>query len=117
VDLFSDSSQTRLLGLARSADIVIWDFAKSNGFAIVILDKDFSDLSLLKGYPPKVVWLRCGNSTVAEVEKLIRVCVPRSLSPAWHPLPRGSALSGPNCALAVGCSALNPFSSFWVAIN
>ncbi len=117
MDVFSDSSQTRLLRLARSADIVIWDFAKSNGFAIVILDKDFSDLSLLKGHPPKVVWLRCGNSTVAEIEKLIHVSLPRNPSPAWHPLPRGSALSGPNCALAVRCSALHPFSSFWVAIN
>ena len=33
---------------------------------IVTLDADFADLSLLRGQPPKVIWLRCGNSTVAE---------------------------------------------------
>lgn len=75
-DVFPDSSQTRLLGMAQSADTEIWDFAKINGFVVVTLDKDFSDLSLLRGHPPKVIWLRCGNSTVASVEELIRIHLP-----------------------------------------
>jgi predicted nuclease of predicted toxin-antitoxin system len=36
------------------------------------LDKDFSDLALQRGAPPKIIWLRCGNSTVKEVERWLR---------------------------------------------
>lgn len=75
-DVFPDSSQTRLLGMAQSSDAIIWEFAKTNGFVVVTLDKDFSDLSLLRGHPPKVIWLRCGNSPVAGIERLIRIHLP-----------------------------------------
>jgi predicted nuclease of predicted toxin-antitoxin system len=39
---------------------------------IVILDKDFAGLAAWRGSPPKVIWLRCGNSTVVELERLLR---------------------------------------------
>jgi predicted nuclease of predicted toxin-antitoxin system len=71
-DIFPDSTQTRLLGFGAEADSAIWQHAKDNGFVVVTLDKDFSDLALQRGVPPKIIWLRCGNSTVAEVERLIR---------------------------------------------
>jgi predicted nuclease of predicted toxin-antitoxin system len=29
-------------------------------------------LALQRGAPPKIIWLRCGNSTVAEIERLLR---------------------------------------------
>lgn len=69
---FPDSTQTRLLGFNRADDSVIWEYARTNGFVVVSLDKDFADLSFVRGAPPKVIWLRCGNSTVAEVEALLR---------------------------------------------
>ena len=72
-DVFPDSTQTRLLGFGRADDPVIWEHARANGFVIVTLDKDFADLALVRGAPPKVIWLRCGNSTVAEVEQLLRL--------------------------------------------
>jgi predicted nuclease of predicted toxin-antitoxin system len=71
-DLFPESSQTRLLGFAQTSDEVIWQHARDHDFVIVTLDKDFADLALLRDAPPKTVWLRCGNSTVSEVERLIR---------------------------------------------
>ena len=75
-DVFPDSTQTRLLGFGRAGDPVIWEHARTNGFVIVTLDKDFADLALVRGAPPKVIWLRCGNSTVAEVEQLLRLNLP-----------------------------------------
>jgi predicted nuclease of predicted toxin-antitoxin system len=72
-DIFADSTQTGLLGFNRAADTVIWEHARANGFVVVTLDKDFADLSFIRGAPPKVIWLRCGNSTVAEVEHLLRL--------------------------------------------
>ncbi|MBI2926424.1 MAG: DUF5615 family PIN-like protein [Verrucomicrobia bacterium] len=72
-DFFPDSTQTRLLGFERALDQVVWEHAKTQGFVVVTLDKDFADLALLRGAPPKIIWLRCGNSTVAEVERLLRL--------------------------------------------
>ena len=79
-DIFPASTQTRLLGFSTAGDPEIWQHAQQNGFAIVTLDADFSDLSVLRGHPPKVIWLRCGNSTVAEVEALLRANTERILA-------------------------------------
>ena len=71
-DIFPDSTQTRLLNFSTADDSIIWQHAKDNGFIVVTLDKDFADLAWQRGMPPKIIWLRCGNSTVAEVERLLR---------------------------------------------
>ena len=71
-DVFPDSTQTRLLGLATATDDTIWEYAKQHGFAVVTLDADYYDLSLLRGHPPKLIWLRCGNQRTASIERLLR---------------------------------------------
>jgi predicted nuclease of predicted toxin-antitoxin system len=70
--LFPGSSQVRLLGLAQADDRAIWDYAGSNGFALVSLDVDFADRAILIGPPPKVIWLRCGNQPTEIIEELLR---------------------------------------------
>jgi len=72
-DLFPGSTHTRLIGMSISPDWDIWTHARINSLIIVTLDKDYADLSMLHGAPPKVIWLRCGNSTVDEVERLLRL--------------------------------------------
>jgi predicted nuclease of predicted toxin-antitoxin system len=47
--------------IAAVSDERIWQFAKSEGFAIVSMDEDFRHLSARFGFPPKVVWVRLGN--------------------------------------------------------
>lgn len=71
-DVFPDSTQTRLVGMATSADNAVWEYAKQNGFILVSLDSDFHDMSMLRGHPPKLIWLRCGNSSVQTIEGLLR---------------------------------------------
>jgi predicted nuclease of predicted toxin-antitoxin system len=71
-DLYPGSSQVRLLGLDRAPDELIWETAKREGYVIVTQDVDFVNLSLLKGPPPWVVWLRCGNQPSAVIEQLLR---------------------------------------------
>ena len=71
-DLFPGSAQVRPLGLDRADDAVVWRHAADKDFAIVTLDSDFADLSALRGAPPKIVWLRCGNRSTAEVEAILR---------------------------------------------
>ena len=59
-------------GLDESEDHEIWTFAKVNEFTIVTKDSDFNDLSIIRGHPPKVIWLRVGNCNVSEIEEKIR---------------------------------------------
>jgi len=71
-DLYPDSQHIREVGMKKSQDIDIWEYAKANSFAIVSKDFDFQQRSLLLGYPPKVVRLRVGNCTVQTIEDLLR---------------------------------------------
>ena len=70
--LYPESNHVFKLGLDRALDSEVWDYAKQQGFLIVTKDSDFSDLCLLKGFPPKVVWIRRGNCKTSEIEKILR---------------------------------------------
>ncbi len=65
--LFPQSSQVALLGLDRADDTEIWAIARKEEFAIVTKDADFVELSLMQGFPPKVIWLNLGNISNTEV--------------------------------------------------
>ena len=55
------------------SDNFIWKYAKDNNFIIATYDEDFSNIQLLNGFPPKIIWLRCGNRTTKVLsEKLIK---------------------------------------------
>jgi len=72
-DAFPNVEQIRKLGLEDSSDEEIWKFAKQNDYTIVTFDSDFYDLSLVWGQPPKIVWIRTGNLTTTEIERLLRM--------------------------------------------
>ena len=44
----------------------------ASGFTIVTKDSDFNDLVLMRGFPPKVIWLRLGNCTTRQVADVLR---------------------------------------------
>jgi predicted nuclease of predicted toxin-antitoxin system len=68
---YPNSSQVALEGLEQADDAEIWQYAKDYEFVIVTKDSDFQELSLLRGAPPKVIWLRTGNTTKANVLHLL----------------------------------------------
>ena len=72
-DVFPGSRHVYPLGLDKAPDSGVWDFAHDNGFVLVTKDADYSELVLLRGFPPKVLWLRLGNCTTAQVEALLRL--------------------------------------------
>ena len=72
IDLFPGTNQVRPLGLERTDDRVIWNYAKVNGFVLVTLDADFVEMAGLLGPPPKVIRLRCGNQPTAFIAALLR---------------------------------------------
>jgi len=59
---FPKAKQVRQLGIENYSDNEIWKFAKENHYTIVTFDADFFDLSNFKGHPPKIIWLRFGNT-------------------------------------------------------
>ena len=48
------------IGLGTALDIEIWQYAYDHNYMIVTKDVDFSELGLIKGFPPKVIWIRRG---------------------------------------------------------
>ena len=71
-DLFPGSSHVQSVGLDCATDDVVWDYARQNGFAIVSKDEDYNSMSVVRGSPPKVIWLLLGNCTTAQVEAVFR---------------------------------------------
>lgn len=72
-DLFPHISHVYTHGLDEVGDVVVWEFARREGYTLVTKDSDFNDLIPLRGFPPKVVWLRIGNCKTREVEALLRL--------------------------------------------
>ena len=73
-DLFPDSEHVHSAGLAHATDEQVWRYARDHGFTIVSKDSDFHERSLLLGFPPKVVWIRRGNCSTDEIQRLLRDC-------------------------------------------
>ncbi len=71
-DLFPDSAHVTAVGLMRSDDSLIADWAKQRDFAIVSKDTDFYQRAVALGSPPKFIWLRVGNCTTATIVDLLR---------------------------------------------
>lgn len=69
--LFPKSNHARLLELDYADDLAIWQYAKDNGFDIVSKDADFNDISALYGYPPKIIWIRSGNTATQAIIELL----------------------------------------------
>jgi len=72
IDLYPNSKQVRELGLENSTDFEIFEFAKRNEYTIVTFDSDFFDLNTLHGFPPKIIWIRTGNTTTKNLEIILK---------------------------------------------
>ncbi len=74
-EVYPGSSHVQFEGLDCADDDQIWEHARLHGFAIVTKDVDFNNLSVVRGNPPKVIWLLSGNCTTAQVESVLRTNV------------------------------------------
>ena len=71
-DLYPNATHVADVGLDTANDRTVWDYARANDYMIVSKDADFSEISLLQGFPPKVVWIRRGNCSTQEIEQILR---------------------------------------------
>jgi len=79
-EVFPGSTHVFDCGLGSSADEEIWEYAKANGFTIVSRDSDFQERSILRGSPPKLIWVRTSNSSSKEIASLLRSALPALLA-------------------------------------
>lgn len=71
-DVFAQSVHVYQLGLEEAADREIWQYAQTHGLIIVTRDSDYNDLVQVRGFPPKVIWIRRGNSSTNDIEAMLR---------------------------------------------
>ncbi len=70
-DEFPGALHVRVLGRGGALDLDVWEMAREHGCVLVTKDEDFHRLSLLRGAPPKVVWLRIGNCATEDISRLL----------------------------------------------
>lgn len=71
-DLFPGSYHLQHLNLDTAFDDEVWEYAKNNGFVIITKDSDFNEYSIIRGIPPKIIWLQIGNCSTKEISNLLR---------------------------------------------
>ncbi len=70
--VFPGSIHVSTVGLAEVSDREVWDYARENGYVLTTKDADFSELGVVWGFPPKTVWIRRGNCSTGDMERLLR---------------------------------------------
>lgn len=71
-DIYPDSNHVYPLRLDQVSDREIWEYARREGFLVVTKDSDFSDLCMLLGFPPKLIWIRRGNCQTSVIGAMLR---------------------------------------------
>lgn len=71
-DVFPGSLHVRLLGHGGASDTAVWELARTHDCLVVSKDEDFNRLAILRGAPPKFVWIRRGNCATSEIATLLR---------------------------------------------
>jgi predicted nuclease of predicted toxin-antitoxin system len=71
-DLYPGSAHVSQHGLEEADDTEVWAYARENGYLILSKDADFSDMSSVRGFPPKIIWIRRGNCSTGQIEEILR---------------------------------------------
>ena len=70
-NLFPNSIHAQDIRLDTAEDSELWNYAHKHDYMIVSKDTDFSDISIIHGHPPKVIWIRRGNCSTSIVEQIL----------------------------------------------
>jgi predicted nuclease of predicted toxin-antitoxin system len=81
---FPESAHVSEVGLSAANDLAIWNYARLNHFMIVTKDDDFESLALVRGAPPKVIIVRAGNTSSADILALLSASAARITTFAGH---------------------------------
>jgi predicted nuclease of predicted toxin-antitoxin system len=70
-DVYEDIAQVGRLGMSQIDDAMIWQFARTHNYTMVTFDDYFEERNILSHTPIKVIWLRCQNTSTANVTRLL----------------------------------------------
>lgn len=70
----------REIGLRDAEDTLIFQKARSTGAIVITKDRDFVDLQIRLGSPPKIIWLTCGNTSEATLQAILTQHLQTALS-------------------------------------
>ncbi len=62
----------RDVGLRNAKDREIFNAAKQADIVLITKDSDFSELIRRFGAPPRVIWLRCGNTSNERLKRIFQ---------------------------------------------
>ncbi|HXD29655.1 MAG TPA: DUF5615 family PIN-like protein [Pyrinomonadaceae bacterium] len=74
-----EAHSLRELGLRDSTDREIFLAARQSGAIVVTKDKDFVYLLKHLGPPPKVIWVKCGNTSNEYLKNILKATLPYQL--------------------------------------
>jgi predicted nuclease of predicted toxin-antitoxin system len=66
-----ECASARDLGLRDALDPPIFAAARAAGAIVITKDADFAEMVERRGPPPRVIWLRCGNTSNAALQGLL----------------------------------------------
>ena len=75
-----DVAPVRDLGLREARDHEIFQAARAADVIVITKDVDFVILLKKYGPPPRILWLRCGNTSNARLRALLLTALPRALA-------------------------------------
>lgn len=66
-----EAQPIRDMGLRNAEDDEIFDRGREEDVTLMTKDRDFADMVSRKGSPPRVIWLRCGNTSEERLKDLL----------------------------------------------
>lgn len=69
----------RELNLREATDPEIFTAARNASAVVMTKDSDFIELVNLRGAPPQVIWLTCGNTTNARLREILSQALPLAI--------------------------------------
>jgi predicted nuclease of predicted toxin-antitoxin system len=71
-DIFPDIIHTKEISLETATDEEVWLYAKMNSCILISKDSDFAEKAIVRGHPPKFIWIKAGNCSTAKIEIILR---------------------------------------------
>lgn len=69
--LLSDIAGVAEVGLLNADDYEVWEYAKQHDYTVVTFDRDIPMIGSVRGFPPKIIWLRIGNTNNQQLVSFI----------------------------------------------
>ena len=67
------------VGTEYPEDPDVFEAARAAGAIVLTKDRDFVSLVERLGTPPQIVWLRCGNCSNRELERILKATLPDAI--------------------------------------